>query len=106
MKNNVRFEYVPQKNVFWFSFSSIRWFHFIHKTLAAWQCDFQWGEGGGEQRKENFSLKKWSIMVGRQRKFWFLLEALKTAHRRFKIDTIIKILVWDCFNFLKNTQTN
>ena len=63
-------------------------------------------EGGGEQRKENFSLKKWSIMVGRQRKFWFLLETLKTAHRCFKIDTIIKILVWDCFNFLKNTQTN
>ena len=45
-------------------------------------------------------------MVGQQRKFWFLLEALKTAHRCFKIDTIIKILVWDCFNFWKNTQTN
>ena len=45
-------------------------------------------------------------MVGRQTKFWILLEALKKAHRRFKIDTIMKILVWDCFNFLKNTHTN
>ena len=104
MKNNVRFEYVPQKNVFWFSFNSIHWFHFIHKTLGARQCDLQWEEGGAKKRK--FSLKKCSIMVGRQTKFWFLLEALKKAHRRFKIDTIIKILVWDCFNFLKNTQTN
>ena len=42
-------------------------------------------------------------MVGGRRKFWFL-EALKTAHRRLKIDTIIKILVKDCLNFLKNTQ--
>ena len=44
-------------------------------------------------------------MVGQRRKFWFL-EALKTAHRRLKIDTIIKISVWDCLNFLKNTQRN
>ena len=42
-------------------------------------------------------------MVGGRRKFWFL-EALKTAHRRLKIDTIIKILVKDCLNFLKSTQ--
>ena len=42
-------------------------------------------------------------MVGRRRKFWFL-EALKTAHRRLKTDTIIKISVNDCLNFLKNTH--
>ena len=44
-------------------------------------------------------------MVGQRRKFWFL-EALKTAHRRLKIDTIIKILVRDCLNFLKNKKIN
>ena len=42
-------------------------------------------------------------MVGGRRKFWFL-EALKTSHRRLKIDTIIKISVKDCLNFFKNTQ--
>ena len=35
---------------------------------------------------------------------FLFLEALKTAYRRLKIDTIIKISVWDCLNFLKNTQ--
>ena len=44
-------------------------------------------------------------MVGQRRKFWFL-EALKTAPRGLKIDTIIEISVWDCLNFLKNTQRN
>ena len=34
------------------------------------------------------------------------LEALKTAYRRLKIDTIIKISVWDCLNFLKKHRKN
>ena len=33
-----------------------------------------------------------------------VLEALKPAHRRLKIDTIIKISVRDCLDFLKNTK--
>ena len=42
-------------------------------------------------------------MVGRRRKIWFL-EDIKTAHRRLKIDTTVKILVRYCLHFLKNTQ--
>ena len=42
-------------------------------------------------------------MVEQRRKLWFL-EALKTVHRCLKIDTIIKVSVRDCLNFLKNTQ--
>ena len=42
-------------------------------------------------------------MVEQRRKLWFL-EALKTDHRCLKIDTIIKVSVRDCLNFLKNTQ--
>ena len=44
-------------------------------------------------------------MVEQRRKVWFL-EALKTAHKCLKIDTIIKVSVQDCLNFLKNTQKN
>ena len=35
MKNNVRFEYFPQKNV-WFCFSSIVWVQFSHNTGKFW----------------------------------------------------------------------
>ena len=44
-------------------------------------------------------------MAGQWGKFWFL-EALKAAHRRLEIDTIIKILIQTCLIFLKNTQKN
>ena len=58
----------------------------------------------GEPKKWKFYLKKMlPTMVGRRRKIWFL-EDIKTAHRRLKIDTTVKILVRYCLHFLKNTK--
>ena len=56
--------------------------------------------GGGWANKWKFFLKNVTHRLSIKENFC-VLEALKTAHRRLKIDTRIKIVVLVCLNFLK-----